>query len=291
MRHILYVAIPVAVLIIVMVNAFFGHVILGSTYDRSINKYSIYVHLQPEWNSYPGNILYDVTNIWSAHDTASESDSYLSGMDPDDISPLSHYNKNQLEYQNSKPYVELKHEFSGCEIDWRPTPYRYAADSMRNWIEVVQGVQVTSSNNIDAIYENAAQGDPYVWIFPNVRNTAYDVGMQAELVKQGYVQFIPICTGSFANSTTTYDYSIMINDHDIGFDAYFVRSASDADTYVSGSEFEFYKQPGCHVKNHNSFAGTCRDMRPGSGLLIVMPDRLDLSLTKVRINLHERVLQ
>ena len=42
---------------------FFGHLLF--VYDQDINKYSIYVHFQEEWNSYPVNILFDVTNVWS----------------------------------------------------------------------------------------------------------------------------------------------------------------------------------------------------------------------------------
>ncbi len=282
MRRILYVIIPATILGLVIFNAFFGDTLLSSMYDRSINKYSIYVHLQPEWKSYPGNILYDVTNVWSGYGNVDPS---LHEINPDDISPLSTYNRNQLEYQNSKSYVELRHEFSACENDWKPISYRYVADSIRNWVEIVQGVQITGDVNVDASYQNAAQNDPYVWIFPNIHNSAYDTSLQDVFVSQGYAQFIPICTASV--NSTTYDYSIMINDPEIGFDAYFVKSESDANAYVSGLEFDFYQQDGCYITNHNSFSGTCYDVHPDSGLLIVIPDRLDLSLTKIRINLHE----
>lgn len=291
MKRILYVAIPVVILTIVLINAFFGHVILEYIYDRSINKYSVYIHLQPEWESYPNNILYDVTNVWSNHDINDDSslmyaDSYSSGnVDSPDIASLNLYNKNQLQYQNSKSYVELKHEFSDCAVDWRPIPYRYAADSIRNWIEIMQGVQITDSTDTNVKHEVAAQNDPYVWIFPNTPNDIYDASMQDTLVQKGYAQFIPICTSSV--NSTSYDYSITINDSDIGFDVYFVKSKTDADAYTSGSKFDFYKQSGCHAQNYNSFAGTCHDVHPNSGLLIVIPDKLDLSLTKIRISLHE----
>lgn len=103
MRGILYAVIPAVVLGLVLANAFYGHVLFGYAYDRAINKYSVYVHLQPGWESHPGNILFDVTNVWSGHTAAagsgkSDAAAHLPGsMDPDDISPLTSYNRNQLQ--------------------------------------------------------------------------------------------------------------------------------------------------------------------------------------------------
>ena len=65
LKNKLYFLIPLIAIILILSNAFFGHLIFSSPYGQDINKYSIYVHLQPEWNSYPGNIIYDITNVWS----------------------------------------------------------------------------------------------------------------------------------------------------------------------------------------------------------------------------------
>lgn len=302
MRGILYAVIPAIVLGLVVANAFYGHVLFGYAYDHAINKYSVYVHLQPGWESHPGNILFDVTNVWSGHaaDATGSGESgavaYLPGsMDPDDISSLTSYNRNQLQYQKSKPYVELRHEFSGCETQWRPIPYRYAADALRSWSEVASGVQIGGSGgeeagHVEPAFAEAGAGDPYVMVFPNAPNAAYGPDAQYELAQDGYAQLIPVCMASGAGQST-YDYAIMVNDSDIGFDAYFVRSVEDAAAHVSsgGSGIPaFYERPGCHVTNHNSFAGTCHGVEHGSGLLIIVPDMLDLSLTKVRVGLYER---
>ena len=305
MRGILYAVIPAVVLGLVVANAFYGHVLFGYAYDRAINKYSVYVHLQPGWESHPGNILFDVTNVWSGPTAAaagsgkSDAVAHMPGsVDPDDISSLTSYNRNQLQYQKSKPYVELRHEFSGCETQWRPIPYRYVADALRSWSEVASGVQTEGSGgkeagHVEPAFAEAGAGDPYVMIFPNAPNAAYGPDVQSELVQDGYAQLIPVCvaSGVAAAGQSTYDYAIMVNDPDIGFDAYFVRSAEDAAAHVSSGSSgipAFYAHPGCHVTNHNSFAGTCHGVERGSGLLIVVPDMLDLSLTKVRVGLHER---
>lgn len=285
MRRITYFLIPAAVIVLV-INAFFGHLIFGSPHGQAINKYSIYVHLQPEWESYPSNILFEVTNVWSGHPDSGSS--YLA--DPHDLSVLASYNENQLQYQRAKPYVELRHEFSDCKTDWRPMLYRYVLDDIRNRMEVLQGIQVA---DVKVRGESQAavgrDGDPYASIFPNVPNDSYGTDEQIRLLRQGYVQFIPICTA--ASGDTSYDYSVMINDSTVGFDVYFVPSARQADAYLDDDpSFEFYSQPGCFAHNHNSFTGTCRDVGPDSGLMVVLPDRLDLSLTKIRISLLERAL-
>ncbi len=303
MRGILYAVIPAVVLGLVLANAFYGHVLFGYAYDRAINKYSVYVHLQPGWESHPGNILFDVTNVWSGPAAAAGEGSGESGaaarppdsVDPDDISPLTSYNRNQLQHQKSKPYVELRHEFSDCETQWRPIPYRYAADAVRGWSEVASGVQAGGpggggAGHVEPAFAEAGSGDPYVMVFPNAPNAAYGPDAQSELIRDGYAQIIPVCMAP-GTEQSTYDYAIMVNDPDIGFDAYFVRSAEDAAAHVSsggGGIPAFYGGPGCHVTNHNSFAGTCHGVEHGSGLLIVVPDALDLSLTKVRVGLHER---
>ena len=80
-----------------------------------------------------------------------------------------------------------------------------------------------------------------------------------------------------------------ITDRDVGFDVYFVPSQDQLDNFVEGRAFEFYAQSGCHAQNHRSFGGLCENVTRGSGLLLVLPDHLDLSLTKVRVSLHELV--
>ena len=89
---------------------------------------------------------------------------------------FSDYNSNQLQYQKQKSFVELKHEFSNCEFSWKPHLYRYAIDSVRNSIELIQGTEL---NN-----------DPYVSIYPNIPNEKYNSEKQKEIIKQGYAQFI-----------------------------------------------------------------------------------------------------
>lgn len=267
MKTILYVLIPSAAFVLILMNALFGHLLYDSPYGQDINKYSIYVHLQSGWQSYPGNILFEITDVWSNPNATSDSNSF--NYDPS-VSMSTDYNYNQLEFQNEKSFVELRHEFSNCEISWKPIIYRHAIDVIRNNIEFLQGKQL---NN-----------DPYVQIFPDVPNKKYDSQKQQELIKQGFVQFIPICT---AQNSTSYDYSISINDEDIGFDVYFVSSKQQLDNFLTSQSFEFYDQKDCFATNQQSFSGSCKNVDSGSGLLIFVPDDLGLSVTKIKVNLHE----
>ena len=173
----LYFLLPLIAIILIFANESFGDSIFSSPYGQAINKYSIYVHFQPEWKSYPGSMLYDVTNVWlnpnSSHTKVKELN-----FDYSDNTAITDYNSNQLEYQKQKSFVELKHGFSNCESSWKPPLYRYAVDTIRNRIEVLQGTQL---NN-----------DPYVSIYPNTPNDKYDSKQQEEILKQGFAQFIPI---------------------------------------------------------------------------------------------------
>ena len=263
MRSKLYFVIPIVAFLLILSNAFFGHLIFGSPYDQDINKYAVYVHLQPEWNSYPGNILFDITNVWSNPDPKSDAKSYA--IDPSDISTLTSYNSNQLQHQNDKSYVELKHEFSNCESNWKPMLYRYAIDIVRSKIELAQGTQLND--------------DPYISVFPNVE-------VEKQIATTHYAQFIPICT---SKETTSYEYSVSINDKNAWFHVYFVHSEDQLENYLNSDTFNYYSQDGCSAHNYQSFSGECSNVGKNSGLLIVIPDNLDQSLTKIKVNLHEKL--
>jgi hypothetical protein len=256
----LYVILPILGFGLILSNMLFGHLIFVSSYDQDINKYSIYVHLQPEWDSYPHNILFDVTDVWSN----SNSDPILYDHNSENISNLIPYNSNQLQFQNKKSFVELKHEFNNCKSNWAPPLYRYAVDSVRNNFEVMLGTQL---NN-----------DPYVSVFSNIPME------QNESNNSEYVQFIPICT---SKDITSYEYAITSTDAELSFDAFFVSSEDELQNYLSSDFFTYYLQEECSVLNHQSFSGVCKNIGKNSGLLIIIPDDLESSLTKVTVNLHE----
>jgi len=265
MKKIFYVIIPIVAFTLVLSNALFGESLFDFFYEQDINKYSIYVHLQQNWKN-SGNILFDVTNVWS--DPSPETDFSESS----DTSLLSSYNSNQLQYQHGKSFVELKHDFSNCDSNWKPISYRYIIDSIRGKIDSIQGTKLND--------------DPYVSVYPNSLNLNYNTEKQIEYAKQGYVQFIPICT---SNETTSYEYSISLNDNNVGFDVYFVPSEEEIVNYLENDSFRFYPQDGCHAQNYHSFSGICKNVGKDSGLLVVLPDDLSLSLTKVRISIHEKL--
>ncbi|EIJ65537.1 hypothetical protein BD31_I1326 [Candidatus Nitrosopumilus salaria BD31] len=259
MKNIIYFIIPVVAFVLILSNAFFGHLLFDTPYDQDINKYSIYVHLQQEWDSYPGNILFEITNVWSNPNPDKQEYS----EDTSDISALTIYNSNQLQYQNEKSYVELKHEFSNCESSWKPMLYRYAIDSVRNKIELIQNIKIND--------------DPYISILPAIP-------VEKQIVSSSYVQFIPLCT---SKENTSYEYSILIDDKNAWFDVYFVPSKDQLDNYLNSDTFYYYPDDTCFANSFQSFTGVCNNVGKNSGLLIVIPDILDKSLTKVKVSLHE----
>jgi len=269
MKKIFYFIFPGIAFVLILFNMLYGHMIFESTYDQDINKYSIYVHLQEEWTSYPANIFYDITNVWSNPDPKSSQNVFY---DIDESSVLSDHNFNQLQTQNAKSFVRLTHEFSNCESNWSPPLYRYAIDTVRTNIEYVQGVQLSK--------------DPYISKFLNVANEKYDLEKQEKIIHNGYAEFIPICT---SKNSTSYEYSVSINDKNIGFDVFFVPSQNELENYLNGNYFDYHHHEGCYAINHQSFSGNCDNVEANSGLLIIIPDELKLSLTKVKISLHEKL--
>ena len=133
-----------------LTNAFFGHLIFASDTQQMIHKYSVYVHLLPEWDSGSKNIIFDVTNSWYNPDKDNNANSVLNVE-------LKRYNTNQLKTTNDKSYVELNHGLNDCEKEWQPMVYRKAVDILRYQIEYVQGKQLSTN--------------PDVSIYPDIENT------------------------------------------------------------------------------------------------------------------------
>jgi len=257
----IFLVLPVLAFMILLLNGFFGHSLFATPYDQDINKYSIYVHFQDEWNSFPSNILFEVTNVWSN----SNINDQIYSTDFSNVSDFDNYNSNNLQFQDNRGYVELKHQFSDCNSSWKPMSYRYAIDSVRNQIELIQGTELHS--------------DTYVSVFPNIKSID-------SIESNFYVQFIPICTDK---KITSYEYSISIDDENSWFDVYFIDSKKQFQNYINSEKFDFYMNDSCFGKNYHSFSGTCENVDQKSGLLIIIPDNLERSLTKIKVNLHEKI--
>lgn len=264
-RRILYVAVPAAAFALVLSNALFGHLLGAGDAEQVANRYSVYVHLQPEWDSHPRNIIFEVTNSWYKS-RGGEGGGGGAGGD------AATYNENRLLSAGGKEYVELRHGFSECRDEWQPILYRRAIDAVRHEIEYLQGGQLHI--------------DPSVSMYPSVPNEAYGGADHDSLMRSGYAQFIPVCTS--AEASTTYEYSVRTDATGIGIDAYFVPSESQRDAYYGDGGFEASEERGCSARNMRSFSGACPGVGPGGGLLLVLPDALDKSVTKVTVNLYER---
>ena len=262
MNKILYAIIPVLAFSIIFVNMFFGHLIFASETQEVVNKYSVYVHLLSEWQSESKNIIFEVTNTWHKSDKINNVNQVFHAESKE-------YNTNQLHEINDKSYVELKHEFSDCQEEWQPMLYRKAVDTVRHEIEYVQGQQLST--------------DPSVSVYPDIENKSYDNAEQQLKIKNGYVQFFPICT---SKDTTSYDYSVKTDNKDLGFDVYFVSSSEQRENFVN-SEFDYYTDSGCYGINKQSYSGTCENVKKDSGLLVIFPDNLKPWTTKVTVNLYE----
>ena len=263
MKKIFYVIIPIIAFSIILVNAFFGHLLFTSETQQAIHKYSVYVHLLSEWHSDSKNIIFEVTNSWYKSDKDSNTNYVFNAESKE-------YNTNQLQEVNDKSYVELKHDFSDCQEEWQPMLYRKAVDIVRHEIEYVQGKQLSKN--------------PDISVYPDIENKNYDNSEQELKIKNGYMQFFPICT---SKDITSYDYSVKTDNKDLGFDVYFVSSSIQREHFTT-FEFDSYMESGCFGQNKQSYSGTCKNINKDSGLLVIFPDDFKPWTTKVMINLYEK---
>ncbi|HXV66405.1 MAG TPA: hypothetical protein VD731_04170 [Nitrosopumilaceae archaeon] len=269
MKKILYVIFPVAAFSLILINLLFGHLLFDFGAKQDLNKYSIYIHLLPEWQSYPTNIIFDVTTSWTNPETNTNDPYY----DPEIVFQLeTEYNFNEVKYIEKKPYVELKHTFSDCKNEWKPILYRRLIDSIRSQYENIIGMQLNS--------------DPYVVVYPKIPNNEYSLSEQKTKLESGFSYFIPICT---SKDVTSYDYSVMIKDEKVGFDVYFVPSIEELNNFQQNTKYNYYQKDGCFGHNLHSFSGSCDNVEKNGGLLIMVPDELQNSLTKIVVNLHEKI--
>ena len=218
-----------------------------------LNEYSNYVHFQPEWRSYPSNLIVDVSTTWERQISAGSEEKA-------DISKHgAKQRQNVLQYVNSKPVVAVQYDYIDCQSQW----FHYAKTSLDfigDHLEKFEGSK-------------------------SISNISYSDRLQKEKLREGFAQFVPICT---SKKSTSYEYTISINDKNVGFDAYFVPSSAEQERYFFSPEnFNHYTQEGCSIINHQKFSGTC-DVEKDAGLLIVIPDELTRPMTKISVKLIEK---
>ena len=220
----------------------------GKRYDKNsienvktqFNKYYNYVHLQPEWNSYPLNILFDVTAKWIKDDVSDKS----SKLKHEKPHQGAQQRTNQLQYLEGKSYLEVKYDYIDCSYQWIHYA-RYGTDLVASHLDYLAGRQTDSDNFTSfSMIPGPDKND-----------------MSESKVGKGYSQFIPICT---SKDQTSFDYGVRIDDKKLGFDVYFVPSVYERyNFHYNQTEFTYYNDEGCFGKNYQSFSGTCNTVKEG----------------------------
>jgi len=216
------------------------------------NEYANYVHFQPEWKSYPRNLIVDVSTTWEREIIPGEEEQ-------SDISKYgAKQRQNGLQYVNNKPVVALQYDYRDCESQW----FHYAKTSL-DFLEYQ--LEMFRENN-------------------SIPNTEYSDEFQKQKLLYGFAQFVPICT---SKESTNYEYTVSINDDTIGFDVYFVPSFIQQWYYfLNPGSFEYYDE--CFANNFQKFTGQCNGVDKNGGLLIVIPDELSRPMTKISVKLTEK---
>lgn len=221
-----------------------------SLWINQVNEYSNYVHFQPEWESYPRNLIVDVSTSWQRH--------IIPGEEQDISNPGAKERQNTLHYVNGKPLVLVQYDYLECQSQW----FHYA------------------KTGIDYL---GSQFDMFE--AKSIPNISYSDELQQQKLENGFAQFVPICT---SQENTNYEYTVKINDSSIGFDVYFVPSYIQQWNYFFYPEqFEHYTDDGCFANNYQKFTGIC-NVSNHAGLLIIIPDELTRPMTKISVNLTEQ---
>ncbi|MGH1568897.1 MAG: hypothetical protein ACRBBZ_06935 [Nitrosopumilus sp.] len=234
----------------------FGIDLDEDTHKVQLNKYYNYVHLQPEWSSYPSNLLFDVTIFWNKIQGDTQETKSFGGAKN---------RVNSLHYLGDRSYIEVQYDYINCNYQW----IHYARYGLEMWNS---NLDYWSGKQLESGYNSA--------LFSKVPSKIALSGIDSAT----FLQFIPICT---SKDITSFDYGVKINDQDIGFDVYFVPSVQERTNYQKDIGFEHYLDEGCYGLGYTSFSGTCNDIGKNSGLLIVIPDILENPLTKISIKLKE----
>lgn len=220
---------------------------------NQINMYSNYVHFQPEWNSYPRNLIVDVSTSW-------EREFVLGQEDKSDITKSGAKQKqNTLQYINGKPVVNVQFDYRDCESQW----IHYARTGL-----------FFLGNQLEEYKPKS------------IPNVTYSNEEQRQKLANGFATFVPICT---SKESTNFEYTVSINDKNIGFDVYFVPSYIHQWSYFLYPQyFEYYSPEGCSAHNFQKYSGFCNQVDKNSGLLIVLPDEFSKPVTKITVELTEK---
>lgn len=254
MKSWLYAAIPAVAFALVISNAFYGHSVFAANHPEDISKFSVYVRLQPEWDSHPANLLFEVTTVWNNAGAPSR----------DPAAPQAEHNYNRLLFVGDRSAVELRHSFDGCQSSWQPILYRYGIDMLRNQLDALRGADIS--------------GHPYAVMYPDIAGV-----MQSDYA-DGYVQFVPVCS---SGNDSSYQYSVRSNDPDLALSVFLVPDRSLYEMFVD-EPFDLEPYAGdCRGEAYASFSGECAGVPPDGGLLIWVPDDLSLALTKITVNVRE----
>lgn len=112
-------------------------------------------------------------------------------------------------------------------------------------------------------------------MYPVMLNWEYGLVENDFRLTTNYAEFIPFCTNKKAPVTIEVD----SDEPRYGFDVYVVPSADALSTWQEGKQFEYFAGTGCSAQDVLKFKGTCNDVGPDSGLLVITGNKLSNPLT------------
>ncbi len=233
--------------------------------------YNVYVQPLPEWADYASDVMRESTRSW---EDARPGLGFILVDDPLDadfsVQWVKEFGVEHVGYAYGHRFIEVGLGDSNCHDSWQPFSTGYIGRIMRHEIGHILGLDHT--DDIDNIMYPIAQSKEYGTVTREVTLT------------NNYAYFMSACT---TRDVTTFEYRVSTDDPEHGFDVYFTPSIDSLDEWGRGEQFAHYSGKSCYGRDLLEHSGTCEGVAGGSGVLVILGDKVTNPLTQVTIELLE----
>ncbi|MBI3842379.1 MAG: matrixin family metalloprotease [Thaumarchaeota archaeon] len=245
-----------------------------ASYDiikNGMKNYYVYVEPLPDWAKNAENSVDDAINYWESTTGVTFHKVDTPERATVTVKWVKEFSEKSDGYTINQRFVEIGIGKSHCDGKWQSYDSNSITLLMEHEFGHVLGLEHSS--------------DPSNIMYPIIPHAKYSVVDKEYSLGPNNAIFINGCT---LNDATTYDYQVSIGDSHHGFDVFFVPSKGEYDKYVKGQKFQYYSAGDCFAINHLLAVGTCYGVTNTAGLLIITPEELDQTPTKIKVKIQEK---
>lgn len=238
---------------------------------QQTTSYSIYVEPLPDWAAdYAGNVMYSATKAW---EDANPDIKFYQASSPEEadliVQWIRDYGTEYVGEAIGGQVIQVGLGNSYCMGQWNP----FSSET----------VTLIAEHELGHFLGFDHSSDESDIMYPTLKYRYGAVEVEENLAPN-YAWFVSVCT---LEEVTSYWYQVEMEEEAYGFDVYFVPSKAEYDQYTAGSAFSYYSDADCYGENYVTYSRTCGGVAQESGLLIIAPDKLTNSLTRIKVQLME----